>query len=185
MSRRGTVASDSTVTFTAGQSVTLKEGFTAAVGSDFLARIMPSVVMQVRDYCSGLEYLDGVLEAIYHADGRVKFDGVSSERQYSISDYQGNTRVLFRDNGSGTAETIEDYSYYAYGALHQQESDYSNKYLHSGKELQTELSLDWAMFGPRCLDSWSGKWLGVDILAEAKMGVSPYAYGLGNPVRFF
>ena len=50
---QGTVASDSTVTFTAGQSVTLKEGFTAAAGSDFLARIMPSVVVQVRGLLFG------------------------------------------------------------------------------------------------------------------------------------
>ncbi len=34
------------------------------------------------------------------------------------------------------------------------------------------------------MDSWSGKWLGVDILAEAKPFMSPYSYGLGNPVRF-
>ena len=79
---------------------------------------------------------------------------------------------------------LEGYSYYPNGALHQQESDYLNSYLHSGKELQTELGLDWSDFGVRCLDSWSGKWLGVDILAEAKPGISPYAYTLGNPVRF-
>jgi len=56
--------------------------------------------------------------------------------------------------------------------------------LFGGKELQTELDLGWSDFGVRCLDTWNGKWLGVDILAEAKPHVSPYTYGLGNPIRF-
>ena len=179
---QGTVDEGSNVIFTAGQSITLKEGFVA--GSDFLARILGGMVSQVRDYCLGIEYFEGSLEAIYYSDGRVKFEGGNSERQYIIRDYQGNTRVLFRDDGSGVSAEIEGYAFYPNGALHSQESDLKNNYTWGGKELQTELDLDWAMFGPRCLDSWSGKWLGVDILAEVKPGISPYAYGLGNPVRF-
>ena len=104
--------------------------------------------------------------------------------EYVLTDYQGNTRVLFKDNGKGVAEEIESYSYYPNGALHGTKSDYASKYQFGGKELQTELDLDWLDFGTRCLDTWSGKWLGVDILAEAKPFMSPYSYGLGNPVRF-
>lgn len=44
--------------------------------------------------------------------------------------------------------------------------------------------MGWSDFGVRCLDTWSGKWLGVDIMAEVKPHVSPYTYGLGNPIRF-
>jgi len=124
------------------------------------------------------------LEAIYFADGRVKYTGGSIEREFSITDHQGNTRVLFKDVGNGTVKSIENYAYYAMGALLEQESQLNNNYTFSGKELQTELDLGWSDFGTRCLDNWSGKWLGVDILSEAKMGVSPYTYGLGNPIRF-
>ena len=70
------------------------------------------------------------------------------------------------------------------GSLQKDVSDLQQSYTYGGKELQAELDLDWLAFPTRCYDSWSGKWLGVDILSEAKPGVSPYAYGLGNPVRF-
>ena len=123
---QGSVPNNGNVKFTAGQSVTLKAGFTASAGSAFLARILPNVTSQVRDYCGGLEYLDSSLEAIYHADGRVKYDGVSSEREYTIVDHLNNTRVLFKEVG-GTAQDIEDYSYYPYGAIHSQQSDYSQQ----------------------------------------------------------
>jgi len=180
----GNVPNTGNVTFTAGQSITLKEGFTASAGSDFLARIMPNDVVQVRDYLVGIEYFESQLETIYHASGRIKYNGVSSEREYTILDHQANTRVLFRDNGSGNVEELENYSYYSYGALHQENSSSQNAYLFGGKELQIEIDLGWSDFGVRCFDNWSGKWLGIDILAEAKMGVSPYTYGLGNPIRF-
>ena len=180
----GTVPTTNNTIFTAGQSVTLKEGFTATAGSDFLARILPNNVVQVREYWGGIEYFDSALEAIYFAEGRVKYDGASSEREYILSDYQGNNRVLFKDVG-GIAEVVEDYAgFYPFGALHGQKSDYQNKYLFGNKELQTELDLGWSDFGVRCLDNWSGKWLGIDIMSEVKPSISPYAYGLGNPIRF-
>jgi len=179
----GNVPNLGDVTFTAGESITLKEGFTASSGSDFLARIMPSTVMQVRDYCGGIEYFESNLEAIYFADGRVKYDGANSEREYILSDYQGNTRVLFRDN-NGVAEEMQSNSYYPFGAIHSQQSDYQQKYLFGNKELQTELDLGWSDFGPRCLDSWSGRWLGVDIMSETTPQSSPYSYTLGNPIRY-
>ena len=180
----GTVPNDGEVTFTAGQSVTLKAGFTATTGSDFLARIMSNNVVQVREYCSGFEYFESNLEAIYHADGRVFYNPNGNERQYILADYQGNTRILFRDNG-GVAEVVEDYAgYYPYGALHSQQSDYSQKYLFGGKELQTELDLGWSDFGVRCFDNWKARWEGVDIMSEITPQSSPYGYTLGNPVRF-
>ena len=166
ISSNGVVPNSGNVTFTAGQSVTLKEGFTATAGSDFLARILPNNVVQVREYCSGIEYFESELEAIYFSDGRVKYDGVNSEREYTIVDNLENTRVLFKDNGSGVAEIIEDYSYYSYGALHKEQSDYNQKYLNEGKELQTELSLEWSDYHHRCKDNWTGRFLGIDIFGR-------------------
>ena len=180
----GNVPNDGNVTFTAGGSITLKEGFTATSGSDFLARIMPNEAVEVRDYCSGIEYFKSELEAIYHAGGRVKYDNVSSEREYVLSDYQANVRTLFKDAGNGLAEAIESYSYYPNGALFGQSNFLNNNYTHAGKELQMELDLGWSDYGTRCFDNWSSKWLGTDILAEYNAGHSPYSFNLGNAIRF-
>jgi len=65
----GNVPNDGDVTFTAGQSITLKEGFEARAGSDFLARILPNNVVEVRDYCSGIEYFETELEAVCRRNG--------------------------------------------------------------------------------------------------------------------
>jgi len=74
--------------------------------------------------------------------------------------------------------------YYPFGAVHEEQSDYSQKYLFGGKELQTELDLGWSDFGPRCFNNWSGRWLGIDIMSEVTPQASPDGYTLGNPVRF-
>ena len=99
-----------------------------------------------------------------------------------MSDYQGNNRVLFKDV-DGTAEIVEDYGgYYPFGAIHQQQSDYQNKYLNEGKELQTELSLEWSDYHLRCKDNWMGRFTGIDVLADSYSNSSPYSYGLGNSI---
>jgi len=180
---KGIVPNAGDVTFTAGQSITLKEGFTATEGSDFLAQIMPNNVVQVREYLGGIEYFESKLEAIYFVDGRIFYDDTSNERNFYLADYQGNSRVLIRGIG-GVAETIEDYTYYPYGALHGQQSDYKQEYMFGGKELQAELNLDWSDFSTRCFDNWSAKWQGIDIMSEFTSQASPYGYTLGNPVRF-
>ncbi len=180
----GDVPNAGNVTFTAGESITLKEGFIATAGSDFLARIMPNDVVQIREYCSGIEYFESNLEAVYHADGRVKYSENSSEREFYLSDWQGNTRALFREN-NGAAASLETYSgYYPYGALHKEQSDFQNKYLFGNKELQTELDLGWSDYGVRCFDNWKARWEGIDIMSEVTPQASPYGYTLGNPARF-
>jgi len=139
-------------------------------------------VVQVREYCSGIEYFESQIEAIYYSDGRIKYNGGGNEREYQLSDYQSNTRILFKANDNVT-EIIEEYSgYFPYGAAHQQESNYQNKYLNEGKELQTELNLEWSDYHLRCKDNWMGRFLSVDVLADAYTNVSSYSYGLGNPV---
>ena len=181
---QGTVPNQGNTTFTAGDSITLKAGFTATAGSDFLARIMPTMPTEIREYCGGIEYLDSNVEAVYFDGGRVFYAESGSERQFVLADYQGNVRSLFKEGENGVAQEIEKYSYYAFGAVHQQQSDYQNKYLYGGKELHTELDLAWSDFGTRCFDNWKAKWEGIDIMAEASPQASPYGYTLGNPVRF-
>ena len=174
----GTVISGSNVTFTAGQRIELNDGFTS--DDHFVGQIQSNTGTEVRDYLGNIEYINSSIDAVYFAGGRIKYLDNNTEYQYVLVDYQGNTRVLFKDN-NGSAEVVEDYSgYYPFGAVHEQQSDYSQKYLFGGKELQTELDLGWSDFEVRCMDNWSGRFLGIDILAEVMPDYSPYCYGFGK-----
>ena len=54
------------------------------------------------------------------------------------------------------------------------------KYKFTGKERDVETGLDY--FGARYYESWSGRWMSVDPLAEKYPGWSPYNYGIDNPL---
>ncbi|MFK8101588.1 MAG: hypothetical protein AB8G15_03655 [Saprospiraceae bacterium] len=55
-----------------------------------------------KDYVTGVEYQDGALEAIYHAEGRVLATAASFRYEYTWKDHLGNARISFSDlNGKG------------------------------------------------------------------------------------
>ena len=59
-----------------------------------------------------------------------------------------------------------------------------NDYLYNGKELQTELGLDWYDYGARMYDASIGRWNGVDALAEKYADYSSFSYVLNNPLVY-
>jgi len=164
---------------------------------------------ETRDYCQGIEYKDGKLEAVYGPEGRLTavYDqyGVSLTHyraEYWLRDHLGNTRLAFSDeNHDGAIDTydnpntpenesevVQENHYYPFGLNH--EGPWyggigpENKYQYNGKELNEDFGLNWYDFGARWQDPAIGRWWQVDPLAEMYAGISPYAYVANNPLKF-
>ncbi len=57
-----------------------------------------------------------------------------------------------------------------------------NPYLYNGKEPHTELNMNLHDYGARYYDAAVGRWWSIDNLAEKYNYISPYVYGLNNPI---
>jgi RHS repeat-associated protein len=76
-------------------------------------------------------------------------------------------------------------------ALPNENDTYQNRYLYNGKEYQDDFELNWGAcpaqcgnYGARFYDAQIGRWHSVDPLAEKYYHITPYRYGLNNPMRF-
>jgi RHS repeat-associated protein len=100
--------------------------------------------------------------------------------------------VAFRTEIAGTTfkgiRLLAKNDYYPFGLLHgglaPQPKDGDNKYLYNGKELQTDLGLEWYDFGARMYDPQTGRWWTVDPKLEKYYPISSYAYCADNPLKF-
>ncbi len=58
----------------------------------------------------------------------------------------------------------------------------AQKFLYNGKELQTDLNLDWYDYGARMYQPDLGRFFTQDRYSEKYFGNSPYQYALNNPI---
>ncbi len=121
-----------------------------------------------------------------------------------IKDHLGNNRLFLCDkNGNGKidlkgevdtdpdyTEIIQESHYYAFGLAMEgpwnaTQWEPSNAYRYNGKELNSDLGLDWYDYGARMYDAGIARWGAVDPLAEDSLQIdkSPYAYAWNNPVN--
>ncbi len=105
---------------------------------------------------------------------------------YSYTDHLGNVRLSYAKGTSGSAEALEENSYYPFGLKQQTPtigvSNPAYKYQYNGKELQQETG--WNDYGARMYMSDIGRWGVVDPLAETSRRYSPYTYAFNNSMRF-
>ncbi len=161
-----------------------------------------------KEYSGEIEYSGGEVEAIYHQEGRVTYNGPKPQYEYFLRDHLGNTRVVFSDLnqdgylqpfnaggnslpvGSTYTEILQESHYYPFGMemngpWKEMVNTPENAYLYNGKELNDNFGLDWLDYGARWYDPAIGRWHAVDPLAEQYLNLSPYHFSGDNPIRFY
>ena len=133
-------------------------------------------------YCGNIIYDNNNLSQLLIDGGYITFSGTTPQYHYYLQDHLGSNRVVV--NESGTAEQVTHY--YPFGGIIADLSTGRDiqKYKYNGKELDRMHGLDWYDYGARHFDAAIASWPTMDPLAEKYYSMSPYAYCLGNPVKF-
>jgi RHS repeat-associated protein len=140
---------------------------------------------EVMHYAGSYTYKGSGLQMIKTSEGRIRKETTTYKYEYSITDHLGNVRVMFGDDGTGTAEMLQEDHYYPFGLTYMGELNYNygtveNKYLYQGKELQEDHNLHWHDFGARMYDAQIGRWHCADPMTQYS---SPYLAMGNNPVN--
>jgi len=143
------------------------------------------------DYCGAFEYENNRIKYIHTPEGRITYTISSDDSkatlvvsyEYDLKDQLGNVRVVFTKNKTtGVAQKLQETHYYAFGLqMNGLGIQGSNKYLYNGKEKQEQTGM--YDYGFRQMDPALGRWFCVDAMAESYVSMSPYVYGLDNPVN--
>ena len=158
--------------------------------------------MTQTDYLEGgYQYKDGVLEFVAHAEGFVKWNGGTPQYHFNYTDYLGNVRVTYADDGSGIPYIVEETNYYPFGLQHkgynepeQFERNWGNvltyasslnhKFKYNGKEFQDELGLNMYDYGARNYDPSIGRTNTFDPHGENYYSLSLNSFFANNPISY-
>ena len=127
------------------------------------------------EYIGPYELVDGVFKAAYFDGGYFDADG---KVHYYVPDYQGN---IVADVTAG-GEIVQKASYYPYGERWL-EPEGDNRRLYGGKERLNFGPLRHSDYGPRLLDTRSGRWNSQDAYGEKYRHLSPYSLCGGDPIN--
>lgn len=139
----------------------------------------------VTDYIGGIEY-DGTTTAetisfIQTEEGRALPNGaVNYNYEYYLTDHLGNSRIAF-DTKTSSAVQVQADDYYPFGMEQSVTANGTkNEYLYNRKELQENTGL--YDYGARFFDPVIARWNVIDPLAEKHTEITPYNYGINNPI---
>ena len=150
------------VTFNTGNTI---EWLYTSTGTKLRKTVKVAGVAQyVQDYVGGIEYKNGVLEAIYHSEGRITNINGALLYEYALKDHLGNTRIMFSDkNGDGLispsaaqegSEVTQENHFYPFGLNMEgvwmnTPSVTDNLYQYNGKEWNNDFGLGMNDYGAR------------------------------------
>ena len=128
-------------------------------------------------YEGAFEYLNGTLQRIALEEGQLIRDASGNyTAQYYLKDHLGSVRQVISETGAVLQET----EYYPFGLPVVRNGGANNKYLYNGKE--TQPNTGWVDYGARMYDGALGRMTKIDGAAEYFDDVSPFQYGLNNPL---
>lgn len=150
-----------------------------------------NAIIKTTDYIDGFEYENGSLTFFPTPEGRVRNVSGTLKNEYIIADQQGNARISFEDNGSGTAVIRQENSYYAFGLVMPNSvvntPTQPNRQLYNGgSEWQNDYGNlpDYYQTFYRNYDAALGRFVAVDPMAESAESLTTYNYSGNNPIMF-
>ena len=109
---------------------------------------------------------------------------VSNESTLDVNVYFDDLQITHRSPNV----LVQADDYYPFGLSFnsfQDTTETKQKFLYNGKELQTDLNLDWYDYGARMYDAALGRWHVVDPISEEAYHLTPYRYAQNNPIIIF
>ena len=131
------------------------------------------------------------LDCALTSGGRIANDAGTLQVQHFIRDHLGSVRTVV-DGSTGDVLETSDYLPFGKrweltgGQAAQTVTDPTNRWRSSGKETQSfyNPAIPYNDFGARLHDPRTGRWLGVDPMAEKYSWQSAYSYCSGSPVMY-
>ena len=130
------------------------------------------------------------LDCALTSGGRIANDAGTLQVQHFIRDHLGSVRTVV-DGSTGDVLETSDYLPFGKrweltgGQAAQTITDPTNRWRFSGKETQSfyNPAIPYNDFGARLHDPRTGRWLGVDPMAEKYYSLSMFGYCAGNPIK--
>lgn len=143
-------------------------------------------IRTTRDYVMGIKYKkEGtgslVIDLIKTKEGCLQNSSGTYVFHYNLTDHLGNVRAVIRKGSTETASVVVQKQEQPSGKTKAIVTGGINRYLYNGKERQEELGnqLD---YGARFYYAEIGRWNVLDPLTDEFENLSPYNYGMNNPI---